>query len=112
MKKYLKPIILLACLIFLYIGIIYCIYCLAHPTPSNIVDVEISHDARTDHNIVLLAEYPNGKREILASSLLLKNKVNSLIQFKKPSNQPMKIYLVTDKDSNLIFDNTEGGADA
>lgn len=111
MKKKASTIIMAAVLLFLYSGITYQVYKLRHPLPSNIIDIEINHSGNKNQNIILLAEKEDGKREPLANAILLKGQKKNTIQFKNDPENRVKLYLVTDKDSTLIFDNTKGGKD-
>lgn len=111
LKKSIKPILMALTLLFLYGAIVYQVYALRHPLPSNIVDIEVTHDGKTDKQLILLAEKEDKSREQLANVILLKGRNKDTIQFRKDPNNRVKLFLVTDKDSTLIFDNTKGGKD-
>lgn len=109
MKRRAKPILLGLVLLFLYSGLGYQFYRLRNPKPDNIIDIEIIHDGKENRNILLLAEKEDKTREPLVKALLMKGATKEVIPFKRDPKNPIKLYLITDTDSRLIFDNTKGG---
>lgn len=105
-KQKFTMILKLILLIFLYISIFYAVWALKNPKTSDIIDIEVYHDGKEDRSLALLSE-ENGKKNVLLNSILLKGKTKDTIQFKKDDNHPVKLFLITEKDSALIFDNTK-----
>ena len=106
-----KYILLLVLTIFVYALLFWQIFILNDSKSEAYIDIEITHSGKSDKQIMLVAEKEDKSRETLVKAILLKGRNKEVIQFKKDPNNRVKLYLVTNNDMNLIFDNTEGGAD-